>query len=231
MLRKSHYHWCYNAAFMAAIMTSPLVCAAAPLTDPAGANMISNLLRTASPLSTRELGTIRGGFDLSPRLTINFAFQQIESSGNRIIQSIEVPAVTLTTGTPNITPIVTSNVDAGTTEVTGRGGITIPATGGTNTTGTQNAIPNAESPTTTIVPADASKITLTSSANGGATIVQSQLEAGGITDVISNTANNALVSQMTTMNIAISGMQSWISSQRSSFNSGGGAFGSLSVYR
>jgi hypothetical protein len=220
MLRKSHYHWCYNAAFMAAIMTSPLVCAAAPLTDPAGANMISNLLRTASPLSTRELGTIRGGFDLSPRLTINFA-----------IQSIEVPAVTLTTGTPNITPIVTSNVDAGTTEVTGRGGITIPATGGTNTTGTQNAIPNAESPTTTIVPADASKITLTSSANGGATIVQSQLEAGGITDVISNTANNALVSQMTTMNIAISGMQSWISSQRSSFNSGGGAFGSLSVYR
>jgi hypothetical protein len=243
MLCKPFCHWCCNAAFMAAIVTCPLACAAAPSADTAGDNTISALLNTASPLSTRELGAVRGGFDLTPQLTINFAFQQIESDGSRIIQSIEVPMTTLTLNTPNITPIVTTGTDAVIPNVIGSSGTNSPAPA----TNTDTIIPNAPTTTTTsnyvpqtnnydpsnpsYVPPSPSKITLSSTANAGATIVQSQLGGGGITNVISNTANNAMISQMTTMNIAISGMASWLSGQRSSFVSGGGAFGSMGLYR
>jgi hypothetical protein len=225
MLRNTLNHLCFNTAFVAALMACPLACAAAPSADAAGGNMIGTLLRTATPLSTRELAAVRGGFDISPRLTINFAFQQIESSGNKVIQSIEVPMTTLTLGSHNIVPVVTTSTDAGIPNVSGGGGThTQTATNNTRTT-----IPTT--PTTNNVPAIPNNIKLTSSANGGATVVQSQLGSGGITNLISNTANNAIISQMTTMNIAISGMTSWLSQQRSNYMSGGGAFGSLGLYR
>jgi hypothetical protein len=235
MFRNSLNHCCYNAVFVAAIVTSPLACAAAPSADTAGGNMLSTLLRTATPLSTRELGAIRGGFDISRGFTINFAFRQVESSGTKIIQSIEVPMTTLTLGSHNITPIVTTSTTDGIQNVTGGGGTTtLATTGATNTpipnTSTSTSTPTP-APTTNNVQAPSNNINLTSTANGGATIVQSQLGGSGITNVISNTANNAMISQMTTMNIAIAGMSSWISQQRSSFSSGGGAFGSLGVLR
>jgi hypothetical protein len=251
MLCKPLCHWCYNAAFTAAVMTCPLACAAAPMAGTSSSNVISELLHTTAPLSTRELGAVRGGFDMTPKLTINFAFQQIESSGTRIIQSIEVPMTTLNLNMPNITPVVTTNVTAGTSGVTGNGwsntsntpNETSNTTPGSNTTtSTYTPAPSytptpSNTPTPSYTPApnntpsNSSNITLTSSANDGATIVQSALGGGGITNVISNTANNALITQMTTMNIAISGMASWISQQRSSFITGGGAFGSLGLYR
>jgi hypothetical protein len=65
-------------------------------------------------------------------------------------------------------------------------------------------------------------VAVTSVINNGQTSITSQLNNSGITNVIANQANNALLSQMTTMNIGISGLSQWLSQQQtnSAFTNG-----------
>jgi len=138
-----------------------------------------NVLQLApNQLSAKELGTLRGGFDVSPGISINFAFEQISYAGANAIQSIIVPVTTLTQAMPNIPVSVTSN------------GVT------------------------TVTPASVLNTAVTSTINNGQTVISSQLNNSGITNLVANQANNAFISQVTTMNIAISGMSQWLSQQQ-----------------
>lgn len=209
MFCRTLFHWRHHTVLVAIFMTFPAAYAAVPANDTAGS--IGMLPLMASALSPRELDEVRGGFDVTPHLTINFAFQQIISNGSTVIQSIEVPTVTLTRNAPSITPIITP-------------------TNSLNPAG--NNMPNNTLPAaSTYAASNSSKITLTSTANNGQSTVLSQLGNGGITNVISNTANNAMLSQVTTMNIAVTGLSSWLSGQHSGLAAGGVAFGSSGVYR
>lgn len=166
--------WFSRTAFILAAMTGPLAYAA-----PSPPEAIGALQLGGGQLSTQQLSTIRGGFDISPTMSISFGFQQIDYAGTQIIQSIMVPMTTLIQGATSAPVYVTS--------------------GGT----------------TTLQPTGTSGVTVTSTANNGQTIVTSQLNNSGITNVISNQANNALLSQVTTMNIGITGMTQWLSQQQS----------------
>ncbi|MBB5371989.1 hypothetical protein [Acidocella aromatica] len=137
----------------------------------------------AVQLTSAQLGAIRGGFDISPSLSIDFAFQQIDTVGGTVIQSIMVPNVTLTSASSAIPITVTNGA-------------------GSNT----------------ITPASGSNITLTSTANSGLTTIVSTLGGSGISNVVSNQANNALVGVATTMNIAITGMTPWLTQQQINTN-------------
>ena len=198
--------WSPRIVCIALIAACPLASAAAPITGADG-NGIGPLLLGPTQLSTRELSTIRGGFDLSPNMSISFAFSQVDSLGGTIIQSIMVPKTTLT---QNSSPVTVNITGGGNTNLIQQ----------SSTGNTEMPIGNATVPLniTTPTQAGASSITVTSTVNNGQTVVLSQLASSGITNVIQNQANNSqMISQMTTMNIDISGMSQWLSQQQASF--------------
>jgi hypothetical protein len=219
--------WSPYTAFAAAIMAGPLAYAAPPMSGADGLNVISSLQLGATQLKTSELGAIRGGFDLSPKLSISFAFQQIDYQGTNIIQSIMVPLTTLTQTTHNAVATITS--------ASGAANFMQPLAPNetpNNVFAQPNSSGNATNSGTTIsVPASASNISVTSTANNGQSVIMSQLGNGGITNIITNQANNTLLSQVTNMNIDISGLSQFLSQQRGSLLSSGGAFGNTSFFR
>lgn len=218
------FRWSPYAAFAAAIMAGPLAYGAPPMNGADGLDAISSLQLGVTQLKTGELGAIRGGFDLSPKLSINFAFQQIDYQGTNVIQSIMVPMTTLSQAAHNATiAIISSN-----------GAATFMQPSQSDTTSgddIQSSLPNKTPNNTTYVPANASDIAVTSTANSGQSVVISQLGSGGITNTIMNQANNTLLSQVTNVNIDISGMSQWLSQQRGSLASSGGVFGNSNFSR
>ena len=219
--------WSPYTAFAAAIMAGPLAYGAPPMSCADGLNAISSLQLGASQVKTSELDAIRGGFDLSPKLSISFAFQQIDYQGTNIIQSIMVPLTTLTQTTHNAVATITSANGAANFMQP-----SAPSETSNNVFAQPNSSGNATNSGTTIsVPASASNISVTSTANNGQSVIMSQLGSGGITNIITNQANNALLSQVTNMNIDISGLSQFLSQQRGSLVSSGGAFGNTSFFR
>lgn len=219
--------WSPYTAFAAAIMAGPLAYGAPPMSCADGLNAISSLQLGAAQVKTSELDAIRGGFDLSPKLSISFAFQQIDYQGTNIIQSIMVPLTTLTQTTHNAVATITS--------ASGAANFMQPLAPNetpNNVFAQPNSSGNATNSGTTIsVPASASNISVTSTANNGQSVIMSQLGSGGITNIITNQANNTLLSQVTNMNIDISGLSQFLSQQRGSLVSSGGAFGNTSFFR
>jgi outer membrane PBP1 activator LpoA protein len=146
-----------------------------------------------APLTTAQLAAIRGGFDLGQGLSIDFAFQQISTVGGTIVQSIMVPKTTLfSTAAGTIPPAA------------------VPVT--------VSSVSNGSSATNAVTPAPNANLTLTSTANDGMTRIVSNLGAGGISNVVSNQANNAVVGVATTMNIGISGLTPWLNQQQINTN-------------
>ena len=164
------------AGLIAAILAAPVADAASPPQNIADAAFMTG----AAQLSSAQLAAIRGGFDISPALSIDFAFQQIDTVGGVVIQSIMVPTVTLTKSSAGV-PITITNANGGTNKFTSTPG---------------------------------SNITLTNEANGGMTRINSNLGGSGISNVVSNQANNAMVGVATTMNIGITGMSQWLVQQQ-----------------
>jgi hypothetical protein len=236
--------WSPYTAFAAAIIAGPLAYAAPLTNDADGLNAISSLQLGATQLKTNELGAIRGGFDLSPKLSINFAFQQIDYQGTNIIQSIMVPMTTLTQTAHNAATTIISSNGAPTFMQPSQSGSpsgndtessvqsSVSSRASSNIFVQPNSSENASNGNSTIsAPTNASSIAVTSTANNGQSVVISQLGSGGITNIIMNQANNTLLSQVTNMNIDISGMSQWLSQQRGSLVSSGGAFGNSSFFR
>jgi len=168
------------AGLIAAILAAPVANAAPPSQNIADAAFMAGAIQ----LSTAQLAAIRGGFDIGPTLSFDFAFQQIDTVNGALIQSVMVPTVTLTPSSVGV-PVTVTN-----------------ANGSTNTfTSTRD-----------------SNIALSNVTNNGMTRIASNLGGSGISNVISNQANNAMVGVATTMNIGISGMSQWLAQQQINTN-------------
>lgn len=195
--------WCSCTVLAVAVLCGQHAHAAPP-----GAEAMSALRLSGLQIPARALGGIRGGFDVKPGLSISFAFQQVDYQGTKVVQSILVPLTTLTSGAAGAVADVTGG-DTTTLTQQGAGGPAVVNVGGK----------------TVQVPAGTSSITLSSTLNNGASVVLSSLGGGGISNVISNTMNNMTLSQVTTMNVEITGMSQWLAQQGA--GSGGAMFSNL----
>ena len=140
-------------------------------------------------LPSSTLGNIRGGFELTPNLTINFGFSQIDFLGKNIIQSIIVPITTLSGAHTNATAQISGSGGSTTAQLQAYGGISTPSTPVTPVTTTVGT--NATS--TSTLQATPSTLSLTSTANQGQTTFLTQLAGSGITNMVQNQANAQLI--------------------------------------
>lgn len=185
----------------------------------------------SAALDDGRLGTIRGGLDTGSGVQLNFAFQQATYLNHNLVQTVVVPTLTvsrdMTTslgGSPAITtaagapfavntPVVPSLSAASnlstkaipaTVNVTSPSGLGISgpslvsASGGGNATTVISS--GSQVQTSSLVPG------VQSLGGNGTTSVATTLGAGGLTNVVSNTANNQLIQQVTTLDIGVSGL-------------------------
>jgi hypothetical protein len=193
---------------------------------------------TVIALDDSQLGKIRGGFEVAPNLSVSFGFQQITSLDHQMIASVIIPDFTFSPTLQNGAFGLSSssndpgtpaggNSSAGGSTNGSQAGVSGLATnflqnalGTTNTSSssgssksssvTQITVPNLPT-VVTGVNAGQSATTTVGTPNQGVTSVMTQLGSGGLTNVVGNTANNALVQQVTTINLAISGLQQLLS--------------------
>lgn len=149
---------------------------------PAHAATGESLIRlpASATLSDGQLAKVRGGFDLTPKITVDFAYQEITSVNGTVIATVAIPQIQIMVG--------------------------------------QNQVPQATpvSPTTTTptppVPIDIPNTTPIT-AHYGNTSVSTQFGANGISTVITNMANNALIRHQTNVDIGLTGMPAMLASQ------------------
>ncbi|MDE2240730.1 MAG: hypothetical protein KGJ73_12495, partial [Rhodospirillales bacterium] len=79
-------------------------------------------------------------------------------------------------------------------------------------------VTDARGNTRTVTPSFNGNINLTTKANNGLTTINTQFGANGLSNVTANQANNTVVSVAATMNIAISGMNAFLTQQQSFAN-------------
>ncbi len=223
----------WRSVASAAIMS--VLAALSACATPGGRKEVASA-NTVVALSDTQLGKIRGGFDMSPNLSIDFGFQQTTSVNNQQVSQILVPDMTIapwhngagnqTGGAPN--PIYT--VVPG---LTGQNGTPssqaiVPAVV-TNNGGVGISSKPSVTPASVVIP---QVVTGGGSGGGlgsnvqsqvsvaqdqGITNIMTQLGGGGLTSIIQSNANNALVQQATTIHLSISGLMPLLSSQSSNF--------------
>ena len=132
----------------------------------------------AAALDDSQLGEIRGGLSTSSGLVVNFSFQEATYVNHNLAQNIVVPTMTISPG--SATGVVAT--------VTASGSALTPFVA----TAKQAQVSS---------PAMAIQSIL----NNGMTSVVSNLGAG-VTNTISNAANNQLIQQVITANIGITGL-------------------------
>jgi hypothetical protein len=97
--------WGSCLAITGALLAGPRAVAATPPGfDATPASLVRSLHLSGNELASGTLANIRGGFEVTPSLTINFGFSQIDTIGQKIVQSIIMPITTLTNGQTNVTP-------------------------------------------------------------------------------------------------------------------------------
>jgi len=127
-------------------------------------------------LDDRQLGGIRGGMSTGSGMVVNFSFQEATYVNHNLTQSIIVPTMTISPGS------------------TAASAATMTAAGsGVSTTATQLQVSTPSQVVQSVV-------------NNGLTSVVSSVGGGGVTNHISNAANNQLVQQVITANIGITGL-------------------------
>lgn len=145
------------------------------------------VLRLASAaLDDAKLSDIRGGYDTSSGVTVNFAFQQATYVNHNLAQSVVIPTLTISPGQGTVAA-------AGLQQLTGGAGInssTVVASGAV-----QTQVSSANSMVQALV-------------NSGmaSTIGSAGAGNGGVTTTLANTANNQLIQQMNTIDIGVSGL-------------------------
>jgi hypothetical protein len=136
-------------------------------------------------LDDQELGGIRGGLSVGSGVVLNFAFQEATFVNHNLTQNIVIPTITVSPGS------TTASV----------AGVTVP--GG----GVSNFSPNSVAGVGALAtPVSSPALAVQSILNSGMTQIVSSVGGGGVTNLISNTANNQLIQQMITANINISGL-------------------------
>ena len=136
----------------------------------------------AAALDDSQLGEIRGGLSTSSGLVVNFSFQEATYVNHNLAQSIVLPTMTVSPGS------ATSAV------------ATVAASGSALT-------PLVDTAKQAQVSSPA--MAIQSILNNGMTSVVSNLGAG-VTNTISNAANNQLIQQVITANIGITGLSQTI---------------------
>jgi hypothetical protein len=139
-------------------------------------------------LDDGRLGEVRGGLDAGSGMVLSFSFQEATYVNHNLAQTIVVPTVTIVPGTSMMA-----------------------ATSGLSNNTTIPIAPISNSTVQTQVNSPA--LGMPSLLNGGMTQIASALGGGGLTNVISNTANNQLVQQVIAANIGITGLSQALQSQ------------------
>ena len=136
-------------------------------------------------LDDQELGGIRGGLSIGSGVVLNFAFQEATFVNHNLTQNIVIPTITVSPGS------TTASV----------AGVAVPGSG------VSNFSPNSVAGIGALAtPVSSPGVAVQSILNSGMTQVVSSVGGGGVTNLISNTANNQLVQQVITANINISGL-------------------------
>jgi hypothetical protein len=139
-------------------------------------------------LDDRELSGIRGGLSVASGLVLNFAFQEATFVNHNLTQNIVVPTITVSPGSGTAT----------------MAGTTVP--GGVSNFSPSSVAAVGQVATQVSSPA----LAIQSVVNSGMTSIVTSLGGGGVTNLISNTANNQLVQQLITANINITGLSQTI---------------------
>ena len=141
-------------------------------------------------LNDQELSGVRGGLSIGQGVVLNFAFQEATFVNHNLAQSIVVPTITVSPGSN------TASV----------GGMTVGGSVGNFSPNSVAVIGNAAAQ----LPVSSPTIAIQSILNNGMTSVVSSVGGGGVTNLISNTANDQLVQQLITADINISGLSQTI---------------------
>jgi hypothetical protein len=139
-------------------------------------------------LDDDQLSEVRGGLDAGSGMLLSFSFQEATYVNHNLAQTIVVPTVTIAPGTSTMAAASGLSNNA-----------TIPIAPITNSTAQTQV--NSPAPG------------LPSLLNDGITQIASALGGGGLTNVISNSANNQLVQQVIAANIGITGLSQALQSQ------------------
>ena len=173
-------------AIAGAVLVGPLAMAATPAGVEGTKSAIRSLDLQGNELAASTLGNIRGGFELTPNISINFGFSQIDSLGKTIIQSIIVPVTTLTGAHANATVQVSGSGGSTTAQLHAFGSVSTPSPPVTTTVGSNDR-------STSTLQSSPSTLSLTSTANQGQTTFLTQLAGSGITNMVQNQANAQLI--------------------------------------
>lgn len=141
-------------------------------------------------LDDSELAAVRGGLNVGSGLVLNFAFQEATFVDHNLTQNIIVPTITVSPGS------ATASV----------GGTTVAGGFGNFSPNSVAVIGNAAAQ----LPVSSPSLAVQSVLNGGMTSIVSTVGSGGVTNLISNTANNQLVQQLITANINVTGLSQTI---------------------
>jgi hypothetical protein len=163
-------------------------------------------------LDDTKLSDVRGGFDTGSGVTLNFAFQQATFVNHNLTESVVVPTLTIApgqgggsaSGAGSISGAAHLNVSG---SLVGLGISGAPSTGGA-AAGISSATVVANGGVQTQV--SVSTAALQALVNSGMASVIGSVGSGGgnggVSSTITNTANNQLIQQMTTVDIGVSGL-------------------------
>ncbi|OYV81483.1 MAG: hypothetical protein B7Z64_10685, partial [Acidiphilium sp. 21-68-69] len=148
--------------------------------------------RVGAQLSDARLAGIRGGFDVTPLLTVDFAYQQVTSVNGTVIATIAVPQIQLTFGGasgPQLASVIAGAAPA-----------------------TPSALPQLP-PAAVTSPPPAGPPLLASVAQYGGASIATTLTSGGLATVIANTASNTLIRNQIAVDVGTTGMPALLSTQ------------------
>lgn len=140
-------------------------------------------LPASAALSDAQLARVRGGFDLTPKITVDFAYRQVTSVDGTVIAAVAIPQIQIALGR-NHAPQVTSVSPTPTT-----------------------------TPPTTIPPPVPLPGSAPIVSHYGNTSVSTQFGANGISTVITNMANNVRIQHQVNVDIGLTGMPAMLASQ------------------
>ena len=161
-------------------------------------------LGAGAALSDARLASIRGGFDLTPQLTVDFAYRQVTTVNGTVIAAVAIPQIHLAFG-PAAAPLSLPSIATTTTPQVG-------TTGSAPTLPASNTAPSVSTPLP--APTVTSPAALVHSVSSvGGTNVATTFSSSGIATIIANTANNALIQNQIAVDIGTTGMSTLLTGQ------------------
>ena len=157
-----------------------------PAASRPGASSPTVVRLASAALDDAKLSDIRGGFDTSSGVTVNFAFQQATYVNHDLAQSVVIPTLTISPGQGTVAA-------AGLQQLTGGAGMNSSTVVASGTVQTQVGAAN-------------SMVQALVNSGMASAIGSSRAGNSGVTTTLANTANNQLIQQMNTIDIGVNGL-------------------------